>query len=73
MKTMRFISGTPPLLFADQYENAGRQRQDACQHAGNRDGEQHRQADHDQINGQQQHPNVFSEVHGRKYSAPPAP
>jgi hypothetical protein len=64
MKTSCFISGLKKLLFADQYEDSRGQGHDSRQHRGDGKGEQHHQSDDEKVDGQQQHSDVFIEVHG---------
>jgi hypothetical protein len=60
MNTVRFISEVC-LLPSDKDEDACRQRQYACNYSRDGESEDCREADHDQINGEQEHSDVFGE------------
>ena len=61
MNAVRLIAARRQL-FADQYENAGEQR-DHGRHHSQTEPEQAYEADADKINCEQKHADVFCEVH----------
>ena len=60
MNAVRFTSDVC-LLPSDKDEDACRQRQYACNYSRDGESEDGREADHDQINGEQEHSDVFGE------------
>src|SRR5439155_17209936 len=65
------VSKKAPLL-ADQNQNAGHQRQDAGHDHGDTDVKESHDSNKDQIDGEQQHSEIFGDVHEYFLSQPPS-
>jgi hypothetical protein len=55
-------------LFADENKDSRQQRQNTQKNTWYGDGEEGHETDDDQVNRQQQHSDVFGEVHGWMFS-----